>query len=406
VSVDVAVAPEPRQTLGGLLRERWDAFRAGEVGVLPMVLALVAIAIFFETKNENFISPANLNNLIVQMAGLTVIAIGVVFVLLLGEIDLSIAYVSGVAGVIVAKLQIPDDSYQVGGVAVILIAVAACAMIGAVQGSIVAKIGVPSFAITLAGYLFWQGVILKSIGVQGVISLEDELLIDVANYFFSDRAGWLIGGIIVAAFALATLAGVVDRRRHGIASDYLPLVGLKIAALAAVTFWVVSEVNKDRGFPVAGLIMLALLVYWTYVARRTTFGRHVYAVGGNAEAARRAGINVDRIRIQVFMISSAMAGLGGVILASRLASVDLDVGGGTLLIDAIAAAVIGGVSLFGGRGEVRGAFLGALVITSVANGIDLVGYSSDVKYIVTGLILAAAVTLDSLLRRRQIAAGR
>jgi D-xylose transport system permease protein len=335
-----------------------------------------------------------------------VIAIGVVFVLLLGEIDLSIAYVSGVAGVIVAKLQIPDGSYQVGGVAVILIAVAACAMIGAVQGSIVAKIGVPSFAITLAGYLFWQGVILKSIGVQGVISLEDELLIDVANYFFSDRAGWLIAAIIVAAFAASTLWGVVNRRRHGITSDYLPLVALKIAALAAVTFWVVSEVNEDRGFPVAGLLMLALLVFWTYVARRTTFGRHVYAVGGNAEAARRAGINVDRIRIQVFMISSAMAGLGGVILASRLASVDLDVGGGTLLIDAIAAAVIGGVSLFGGRGEVRGAFLGALVITSVANGIDLVGYSSDVKYIVTGLILAAAVTLDSFLRRRQIAAGR
>jgi D-xylose transport system permease protein len=392
--------------LVAIVRERIEAIRGGEVGNLPIIFALIVIAIFFQTRNENFLSAGNFNNVIVQMAGVTVIAYGVVFVLLLGEIDLSIAYVSGIAGVIVAKLQIPDGSWEVGGVAAILIGVAACALIGAGQGSIVAKIGVPSFAITLAGLLFWQGVIIKSIGTQGVIGIEDERIIDVANYFFPDTWGWVIAAVIIAVYAASTLWGVIDRRRHGITSDYIPLVGAKIVAVAAVTLFVVHVCNKERGFPFAGLLMLVLLVFWTYVAKRTTFGRHVYAVGGNAEAARRAGINVARIRIAVFAISGAMAGLGGVILASRLASVDLDVGGGTLLIDAIAAAVIGGVSLFGGRGEVIGAFLGALVIASVANGIDLVGYESSVKFMVTGAILAAAVTLDSFLRRRQIAVGR
>jgi D-xylose transport system permease protein len=389
-----------------LVRERLEAFRGGEVGSVPIIIALVAIALFFYTRNENFLSAGNFNNLIVQMAGVTIIAYGVVFVLLIGEIDLSIAFVSGIAGVIVAKLQIPDGNWEITGVAAILIAVAACALIGAGQGSIVAKVGVPSFAITLAGLLFWQGVILKSIGTQGVIGIEDETLINVANYFFADAVGWTIAGVIVAVYAASSLWGVVDRRRHGITGDYLPLVAFRIAVVAAAALFVVYVCNQERGFPFAGLLMLVLLVFWTYVAKRTTFGRHVYAVGGNAEAARRAGINVARVRIAVFMISGAMAGLGGVVLASRLASVDLDVGGGTLLIDAIAAAVIGGVSLFGGRGEVLGAFLGSLVIASVANGIDLVGYESSVKYMVTGAILAAAVTLDSFLRRRQVATGR
>jgi D-xylose transport system permease protein len=405
MSVDAAAAV-PRNGFWTIVRERIDAFRAGEVGSLPIVFALILIAIFFYAKNSNYLSAGNFNNLIVQMAGVTVIAIGVVFVLLLGEIDLSIAYVSGIAGVIVAKLQIPDNSYQVTGIVAIVIALAVCSMIGAAQGSIVAKIGVPSFAITLAGYLVWQGVILKAIGVQGVIGIEDNTINKVSNGFFTDAQGWAIAVIISVSFAASTLWGIVDRRRHGITSDYLPLAIVKIVALTAVAFYVIYLCNKDRGFPYAGALMLVLLVFWTYVAKRTTFGRHVYAVGGNAEAARRAGIPVARIRIYVFMISSGMAGLGGVVLASRLNSVDLDVGGGTLLIDAIAAAVIGGVSLFGGRGEVKGAFLGSLVIAAVANGIDLVGYSSDVKFIVTGLILGAAVTLDSFLRRRQIAAGR
>ena len=257
--------------------------------------------------------------------------------------------------------------------AAIAIAVTVTALIGLFQGSFVAIIGVPSFVVTLAGLLFWQGVILYSIGDQGVIVIDDSLINNVANYFFSDTAGYLIAAIATGLFVIATLAGVISRRRHGILTDNLVLVVAKIVGLAVIAFGVVYWANEERGFPVAFLLVIVLLVFWTWVAERTTFGRHVYAVGGNAEAARRAGINVRNIRLIVFMISGAMAGLGGVIFASRLNSVDLNAGGGTILLDAIAAAVIGGTSLFGGRGRVISALMGSLVIATLANGIDLAG---------------------------------
>jgi D-xylose transport system permease protein len=260
--------------------------------------------------------------------------------------------------------------------------------------------------VTLAGLLFWQGVILYAIGDQGVIVIDDSLINNVANYFFSDTAGYLIAAVAVALFALSTFLGVFSRRRHGIHSDNVVVVALKLIGFAVVAFGAIWWANKERGFPVAFLLVIVLLVFWTWVAERTTFGRHVYAVGGNAEAARRAGINVRNIRIVVFMISGAMAGLGGVIFASRLNSVDLNAGGGTILLDAIAAAVIGGTSLFGGRGRVISALMGSLVIATVANGIDLLGYSSAIKFMVTGAILLAAVTLDAVSRRRLQQAGR
>jgi D-xylose transport system permease protein len=340
------------------------------------------------------------------MAGVTTIAIGVVFVLLLGEIDLSIAYVSGIAGVVVAELQVPDSSWEVKGVLAIAIAVTVTALIGALQGSFVAIIGVPSFVVTLAGLLFWQGVILYVIGDAGVIIIEDTTINDVANYFFSDRAGLAIAAGATALYAGTTLSGVVSRRRHGIRTDNLVLVAAKLILFATAIFGAVIWANRERGFPLAFLLVIIFLIFWTWVAERTTFGRHVYAVGGNPEAARRAGISVARIRIQVFMISGLMAGFGGVIFAARLNSVDLNAGGGTLLLDAISAAVIGGTSLFGGRGRVISALLGALVISTVGNGIDLLGYSSAIKYMVTGLILLAAVTLDALSRRRLAQSGR
>jgi D-xylose transport system permease protein len=197
-----------------------------------------------------------------------------------------------------------------------------------------------------------------------------------------------------------------SRRRAGIAIRHPELAVLRVALITAACFIVVQICNHDRGVPFAGVMVIVLLVFWTYIAKRTTFGRHVYAVGGNAEAARRAGINVKRIRILVFMIAGAMAALGGVVFAARLSSVDLNAGGGTILLDAISAAVIGGTSPFGGRGEVKSALLGALVISTIANGIDLVGYSSATKFIVTGAILLAAVTLDTISRRRLAASGR
>jgi D-xylose transport system permease protein len=392
--------------IGAIARRKWESWKAGDVGVMPVVLALVIITIVFYRVNSNFLTAGNFTNLMVQMSAVTTIAIGVVFVLLLGEIDLSIGYVSGIAGVVVAKLQFPDGSWEVRGVVAIAIAVLVTALIGLFQGSFVAILGVPSFVVTLAGLLFWQGVILYSIGDQGVIVIDDSLINNVANYFFSDTAGYLIAAVATGLFLLATLSGVISRRRHGIFTDNLVIVCAKIVGLAAVAFGVVYWANQERGFPVAFLLVIVLLVFWTWIAERTTFGRHVYAVGGSAEAARRAGINVRNIRMIVFMISGAMAGLGGVIFASRLNSVDLNAGGGTILLDAIAAAVIGGTSLFGGRGRVISALMGSLVIATLANGIDLAGWSSAIKYMVTGAILLAAVTLDTVLRRRLQRAGR
>jgi D-xylose transport system permease protein len=270
----------------------------------------------------------------------------------------------------------------------------------------VALIGVPSFVVTLAGLLAWQGVVQKSIGEQGVIVIEDKWINDLTNYFYSDRVGWILAALASLFYAGNTLARIVGRRRAGIGAGNLVLIVARVAAFTAVAFFVVGVTNRDRGFPFAGLLIVVLLVFWTYVATRTTFGRHVYAVGGNAEAARRAGINVARIRVIVFGISGMMAGLGGVVFASRLNSVDLNAGSGTILLDAIAAAVIGGTSLFGGRGRVVAALLGALVIQAIANGIDLVGYSSATKFMVTGAILLAAVTLDTISRRRLAKAGR
>jgi len=402
-----AVGTEPpSNALGAIIRRRYDLLKAGDVGTLPIILGLIAIVAFFYWKNENYLSAGNFTNLMTQMAGVTTIAIGVVFVLLLGEIDLSIGYVSGVAGVVVAQLQIPDESWQVKGVIAIGIAVTVTALIGGVQGAFVAFLGIPSFVVTLAGLLFWQGVILYVIGGAGVIVIEDSTINNLANYFFSDTAGLVIAAAASVLYAATLLPGVVSQRRHGIQTDNLVVVAAKLAVFMVAIFGAVIWANRERGFPLAFLLVIIFLVFWTWVAERTTFGRHVYAVGGNAEAARRAGISVPRVRVIVFMISGLMAGMGGVIFAARLNSVDLNAGGGTLLLDAISAAVIGGTSLFGGRGRVISALMGALVISTVANGIDLLGYSSAIKYMVTGLILLAAVTLDTVSRRRLTRAGR
>lgn len=379
--------------------------RGGNLGSWPVLIGLAVIVFYFSFKADNFFTPANFINIITQMAGVTMLAYGVVFVLLIGEIDLSISYVSGVAGVVVAQLTLPETGYQLPGLVAIAVAVAVCAAIGAFQGSVVAFIGVPAFVVTLAGYQIWQGAIQKSIP-QGVIVIQDDTVNNVANYFFADTAGWIIAGIVSAVYVAGVVSGVVARRRHGVAARDPLFVVAKLVSVPAIAFGTVAIANKDRGVPFVLLLIVVMLLFWTFVARRTTFGRHVYAVGGNAEAARRAGINVARVRILVFMISSGMAGLGGIVLAARLNSVDLNAGGGTLLIDAIAAAVIGGTSLFGGRGEVRDALFGALVIATIANGLNTLNLTQGVIFMTTGGILLFAVTLDTVLRRRQAKAGR
>ena len=401
-----APADEERETMFALARGYFERLRGGEVGILPVLFGLGLITLYFWSKNSNYVSAVNFNNLVIQMAGVSIIAMGVVFVLLLGEIDLSIGYVGGVGGVTVALLQQPEKSYQVAGLLAILIAVGVGAAIGAFQGSFVALIGVPSFVVTLAGLLAWQGVVQKAIGDQGVITIQDDTVNNVANYFLPERWGWALAAAAAAGYAATVLLGVLSRLRAGVRVRHPLLIGLKILLVAALCLLIARVCNRGGGVPFPGVLVVALLIFWTYIAKRTTFGRHVYAVGGNAEAARRTGINVKRIRIVVFMICSAMAALGGVVFAARLTSVDLNAGGGTILLDAISAAVIGGTSLFGGRGNVRDAVVGALLISAIANGIDLVGYSSATRFIVTGMILLAAVTLDTVLRRRQAAVGR
>ena len=403
--VEVQAAAEDT-SLGGILRARWVALKSGDVGNLPVIVGLIAITIFFTSKTSIFFTAVNFSNLIGQMAGVTVIAIGVVFVLLIGEIDLSIGFVSGLAGVIVAELVKPGSAWHVPGLVAIALTLGAGAAIGALQGSFVALIGVPSFVVTLAGLLIWQGVILQALGTEGVIGIEDKHVIDISNYVLTKNWGWAVAIVFTVGYAAAAFGARVSRRRAGLPTGNVVLTAARVVFYGGLAFAAVAVCNHSLGVPLVGLIVLFLVVLGAYVAGRTTFGRHIYAVGGNAEATRRAGINVKLIRILVFMISGAMAAMGGIIFASRLNSVDLTAGGGTILLDSISAAVIGGVSLFGGRGRVSGALFGGLIIGMIANGIDIVGYSDAVKYVITGLILLAAVTLDTVARRRQLAAGR
>jgi D-xylose transport system permease protein len=382
-----------------------DAIRSGNLGSAPVIGALGLVVLFFSLSAQNFFTPVNFSNLIGQMVGTCMLAYGVVFVLLIGEIDLSIAFVSGIAGMIAALLQNPPPAGPgLPGWLCILIALSCTTIIGAFQGAIVALILVPSFVVTLAGFLIWQGVI--QLELPGVIVIQDSTINNVYGYFFSDTGGWIIGSVISALYIAAMLGGALFGRRHGIAvRDPLMLAG-KVVAVPAITLLVVWVSNKDRGVPFALVLVVAMLLILTFLAKRTSFGRHIYAVGGNAEAARRAGINVPRIRILVFMISGFMSGLGGIILASRLQSVDLNAGGGTLLIDSIAAAVIGGTSLFGGRGEVRNALIGAALIATISNGMNTKGWENAIIFIVTGGILLLAVTFDTVVRRIQVRAGR
>jgi D-xylose transport system permease protein len=402
----VAQVPESETIPVESLPQRiWDNFRTGNLGAAPVVLALAIIVLIFAFTAQNFWSPANFQNIITAMAGPCLIAYGVVFVLLIGEIDLSVAYVSGIAGVVVAQLQRPDGANLSWWVCV-LAAIACTTVVGLLQGSIVAWIGVPSFVVTLAGLLIWNGVIFE--GLPGVITIQSSKINDFSNYLFSPTAGWIIAAIVSATYVVLTLWGAVSNIRHGIRVRDPIVLGLKVVVVPAIAFVTVFILNKpgSGGMPLGVLLMVGSLLVLTFLAKRTTFGRHVYAVGGNAEAARRAGINVPRIRILVFMIAGAMSGLGGIVLAARLQSVDLNAGGGNLLINVIAAAVIGGTSLFGGRGEVRNALIGAALIYTIENGMFILGYATGIIFIVTGVILLFAVTFDTVVRRIQARSGR
>jgi len=395
------------ETLGGYIRRWWQGVRAGELGSLPIIAGLVIIGIVFGLLDDTFFVERNFTNLLLQMAAIATVAIGVVFVLLIGEIDLSVAFVSAVGGVTMTLLLRPDAQNWPWWAA-IGFALAVTTLIGLVQALVITKAGVPSFVVTLAGLLIWSGVVLiltTQYSTSGTIRIQDETVVGIANDFLSDVQGWVVGVIVVAGYALVQLQTARSRRARGLDAKPGIVIVLQVIGLAAVAFAAVWYANRDRGVPSVTVLVLLLFVFWSFIASRTRFGRHVYAVGGNAEAARRAGINVDRVRIMVFMIAGFMAGLGGIILASRLRSVATNTGGGNLLLNVIAAAVIGGTSLFGGRGRVVSALLGATVIIAIDNGMGLLNLATGTKFVITGLVLLGAVLVDALSTRRRAARG-
>lgn len=399
--------------VGGYVRDYLDRVRGGDVGALPAVLGLLVLVVVFTAMRPVFLTAGNFANLLTQGAAVTVIAMGLVFVLLLGEIDLSAGFTSGVCAAVMAVLL--ADFGQPWWVAV-LGALATGAVIGTALGSLVARVGIPSFVVTLAGFLAFQGVVLIIIGSGGNVSIQDSVINAVANKTVPPWAGWLMWALGLAGYALVVLGTAARRRGRGLVAPPMPVVLSRLAALAVVTGFGVYVLNLERsrnplvvslrGMPVVVPIILVLLVALTFVLNRTAYGRHVYAVGGNAEAARRAGIPVARIRTSVFVIGSSMAAVGGIIAASRATSVDPNAGGSNTLLYAVGAAVIGGTSLFGGRGRVRDAILGGAVIAVIDNGMGLLGYSAGVKFIVTGLVLLVAAGVDALSRKRAAATGR
>ncbi len=405
------LASQNAQSTQDFLRAYLRRLGAGDLGALPIIIGLIAIAFFFQTQNENFLTARNLVQLIIQMAGITTIAYGVVYVLLLGEIDLSISYVSAVAAVLMALLLRPPADWPewvpaLPWFAALGIALLAALLIGGLHGWIITFFQLPAFVVTLAGFLAWSGAVLILIGGAGTVNIpRDSPILGLTRSFLPPEVGWGAGALFVGFFALAQYLGMRSRLQKGLAAKPMPIFWMQVGGLAALIAGAVYICNLDRGVPMAGVVMLLLLGVLSYLANRTRFGRYVYAVGGNKEAARRAGIPTERIRIIVFMLSSLMAGFGGVILAARLGSVATNAGGGDLLLNSIAAAVIGGTSLFGGSGRVSNAILGAAVIASVDNGMGLLGLSAGVKLIVTALVLLAAVILDSISRSRQKQSG-
>jgi D-xylose transport system permease protein len=361
------------------------------------------IWLVFTIANSNFLTAINLTNLALQTAGLGMISVGVVLVLLLGEIDLSVGAVSGVCGGIVAVLNVKNgwNPYLA-----MIAGLAAGALIGLAQGTISTRFDIPSFVVTLAGLLVWQGALLKVLGNTGTVNISDAAIVNLAGTFLADWLGWVVG--IAASVAIA--AGMLAKRRRraaaGLELQPVATMAITIAASVVAILVAVWVVNQDRGVPLSLLILVATVVLFAFVTTRLRYGRHIYAVGGNAEAARRAGIEVAWIRTSVFVLASTLAAAGGILLASRLLAVNQSSGGSDLLLLSIAGPVVAGVSLFGGRGTVWAALLGAVVIQSISNGMDLLALQSSVKYMITGGVLIGAVMIDAISRRRRRAVGR
>jgi D-xylose transport system permease protein len=398
----VDVPASETRTVGEHMRGWWLRVRGGDLGNLPIVIGLIAITIIFSSLNPRFLSSVNFVNLIVQTAPIAIIAIGVTFVLIIAEVDLSVGYLSGFAAVVLARL-LGEEAWSFLPAALVVLGVGALA--GLIQGWLVAKVGLPSLIVTLGGLVGFNGLVLIFIGGRGTIVIQNDVVISITNEYLHPAVAYALVALSAAGYAAVALGRRRRRRAAGLNVEPPSMLGLRLGALVLFGLAAVWFADQSRGVPFVAVLLLVLLAILTTVLTRTRFGRHIFAVGGNAEAARRAGIELVRVRIACFMISGSMAALGGIVFASRLRSVDTGAGGGQIELNAIAAAVIGGTSLFGGRGRVTSALFGALVIMGVDNGMGLLGLSSGAKFVVTAAVLLTAVLVDSLARRGQRKSG-
>ncbi len=373
------------------------ATRRGDVGIWPVVGGLIAIAIVFGSLNEHFLSAENLTNLALQLAATGTLSLGIIMVLLLGEIDLSAGSVSGLCAAVLAIVHVRQGHSALLAIA---IALALGAAIGLVHGLMFTQLRMPSFVVTLAGLIGWQGLLLYVLGRGGTINLPfDGLIARLSDTWLPPWASWLLVVLIVGVSATSAVVNRRLRRGAGLPLPPRNRPVLRIAGLAGLLCAAVLVLSADRGVPLLLVIFGVLVVSFDLVLRNTVFGQWIYAIGGNAEAARRAGIPVTRLRIIAFVLASTLAAFGGILAASRLAAVNQSSGGSDTLMMAIAAAVIGGVSLFGGRGRAYAALLGILVIQSITNGMLLLNVDSSIRLMVTAIVLAAAVAIDSVSRR-------
>jgi D-xylose transport system permease protein len=396
-------------SVGEYLRIWFKRIRSGESGALPVIIGLIAIVLFFQIKSSLFLSAGNLVNLMTQAAFLVTLGMAEVFVLLLGEIDLAAGYTAVCGAVIALWLVALNYPWWVA----VLACLAATGAYGAIQGLIITRLRLPSFVVTLAGYLGLSGLLLflidatGKIGVGGVIRLNSNILNDIEAGALSATASWIV--MIVLVVLAGAMMYLRDRRRrvNGLVAPPLSITVLKIGAIAVAGVVVVLVGNTNRGtlflavrgLPWVVLVVLAVLVIYTTLLGRTRFGRYIYAIGGNAEAARRAGVNTSRIKVAAFALCGLTAGITGIIYSSYLGSISSGVNGGQLVLNAVAAAVIGGTSLFGGRGKMLDALLGGLVVGVIANGLQLLGLTAAAQLMWTALVLVAAVTVDALTRR-------
>ncbi len=407
----VVLAPDVlAESLGDYLRAWWKRIRGGESGALPIIMGLIVICIFFEVQSSAFLTASNIVNLFVQATFIILLGMAELYALLLSEIDLSVGFVGAVgAAIAMALIGAPQNWPWWAG---LIVGMAACAVIGAFQGTIITRLRIPSFVVTLAGLLGWQGVLIYVFDVDkgavgGVITVSNSVIDDLVSGDMTPAAGWILLVVVVALYALTSIVRTSRRRAQGLSAPPLSITLLTVAATGIAGAVLVYICNLNRGVivPLRGVpwvipVVVLILVAQSFLLARTRLGRYIYAIGASPEAARRAGIKVARIRTIAFALCSFTAGLAAVVYASRLGSISIGFDGGTYVLYAVAAAVIGGASLFGGHGKPIHPLLGGLVIATLTNGLALLNISTAGTDVATAVVLLVAVAVDSTLRRR------